>query len=77
MDLNAYIDSRISKITLRKKARRIRSKEQILKSNIKQAIRLIKTGEYTESKRSHRILIVLAHKHGYINRKDLSILKEI
>jgi hypothetical protein len=47
MDLNAYLDSRISKITLRKKAKRIRSKEQILKSNIKQAIRLVKTGEYT------------------------------
>jgi len=77
MDLNAYLDNKISKITLRKKAKRIRSKEQILKSNIKQAIRLIKTGEYNESKRSHRILIVLAHKHGYINRKDLTILKEI
>jgi hypothetical protein len=77
MDLNAYLDNKISKITLRKKARRIRSKEQIFKSNIRQAIRLIKTGEFNENKKAHRILIVLAHKHGFINRKDLKILKEI
>ena len=77
MDLNAFLDSRISKITLRKKSKRIRTKEQIFKSNIKQAIRLVKTGEYNENKRSHRILMVLADKNGYINRKDLTILKEI
>ena len=77
MDLNAYLDSKISKITLRKKSKRIRSKEQIFKSNIRQAIRLIKTGEYNENKKAHRILIVLAHKHGYVDRKELTILKEI
>lgn len=77
MDLNALLDNKISKITLRKKSKRMRSKEQIFKSNIRQAIRLIKTGEYDERKKAHRILIALAHKNGYINRKDLSILKEI
>lgn len=77
MDLNAFLDSKISKITLRKKHKRLRSKEEIFKSNIRQAIRLVKTGEYNENKRSHRILMVLANKHGFINRKDLTILKEI
>ena len=77
MDLNALLDNKISKITLRKKAKRIRTKEEIFKSNIRQALRLVKTGEYNENKRSHRILIVLAHKNGYINRKDLTIIKEI
>jgi hypothetical protein len=77
MDLNAFLDRKISKITLRKKHKRMRSKEQIFKSNIRQAIRLIKTGEYNENNKAHRILIVLANKHGFINRKDLTILKEI
>lgn len=77
MDLNALIDNKISRITLRKKHKRMRSKEEIFRSNIKQAIRLVKTGEYNENKKAHRILIVLAHKHGFINRKDLTILKEI
>ena len=77
MDLSNYINKKISKIVLKTKRKRIRSKEQILKSNIKQAIRLVKTGDYNEKRKDHRILVVLAHKHGYINRKDLSILKEI
>lgn len=77
MDLNSFLDRKLSKITLRKKSKRLRSPEQIFKSNIKQAIRLVKTGEYNEKRRDHRILISLASKNGYINRKDLSIIKEI
>lgn len=77
MNLSNYLEKKIKRIVMRKKRKRIRTPEQILKSNIKQAIRLIKTGEYNDKRKDHRILIVLAYKHGYINRKDLSILKEI
>lgn len=77
MDLNSILDRKISKINLRKKQKRIRTKEQIFKSNIKQAIRLVKTGEYNENRKDHRILIALASRNGYINRKNLTILKEI
>jgi hypothetical protein len=77
MDLSSYLDNRLKKITLRKRSRNPKTKEQIFKTNIRQAIRLIKTGEYNENKKAHRILINLAHKNGYVDRYKQTILKEI
>jgi hypothetical protein len=76
MDLNAYINKAIGKFYL-KKSKRKKTKEQRLRYNIKQGIRLIKTGEYDERKRAHRILVNLASKHGYVDRKNKIVLKEI
>ena len=77
MNLDKFLDNKISKISLRKKQKRTKTPDQIFKSNIKQAIRLIKTGEYNEERKDHRILIVLANKHGYVDRKNKKVLKEI
>lgn len=77
MDLSTYINKKINKFYLKKKTKRIKTKEQILRYNIKQGIRLIKTGEYDERKKAHRILVNLAAKHGYVDRKTRSVIKEI
>jgi hypothetical protein len=77
MDLDAIITNKIKRITLRRSKNNPKTKEQIYKTNIRQAIRLIKTGEYDEKKKAHRILINRAHKDGYIDRYKFIILKEI
>lgn len=77
MDLDAIITNKIKKISLRKRKNNPKTKDQIYKTNIRQAIRLIKTGEYDERKKAHRILVNRAHKDGYVDRYKLEILKEI
>lgn len=52
------------------------SKEQKTRSNIKYVIRLIKTGDFDPKKYSHQVKLSQAVKHGYVDRKTLTILKE-
>jgi len=77
MDLDTIITNKLKTISLRKKRKSVKTKEQIYKTNIRQAIRLIKTGEYNERKKAHRILVNKAHQDGYVDRYKLVILKEI
>ena len=51
-------------------------KEKKLRSNIKYAIRLIKTGDFDPNKYSHQVLLSMAVREGYVDRKTLTILKE-
>lgn len=77
MDLDTIITNKLKTFSLRKKRKSIKTKEQVYKTNIRQAIRLIKTGEYNERKKAHRILVNKAHQDGYVDRYKLVILKEI
>lgn len=77
MDLDSVISNKLKRITKRTHQYRTRSKDSIHKSNIKQAIRLVKTGELNIQNKSHRTLLVVAHKAGFINRYTLEILKEL
>lgn len=77
MDLDTIITNKLKTFSLRKRRKSIKTKEQIYKTNIRQAIRLIKTGEYNERKKAHRILVNKAHQDGYVDRYKLVILKEI
>lgn len=52
------------------------SKEKILQSNIRSVIRLIKTGDFNPNKYSHQLKLSMAVRHGYVDRKTLTILKE-
>jgi hypothetical protein len=77
MELDAIITNKLKKFSLRKKRHVPKSPEVIYKTNIRQAIRLIKTGEYNERKKAHRILVNQAHKDGYVDRYKQIVLKEI
>ncbi len=52
------------------------SKEKILRDNIRHVIRLIKTGDFDPNKYSHQLQLSMAVRHGYVDRKSLTILKE-
>jgi hypothetical protein len=73
MELDNIINRALSRPPRRKQ---IKKPEQVFKDNIRYTIKLIKTGEFTLDKKSHRILLQRAIKFGFID-KELNILKEI
>jgi hypothetical protein len=77
MELDTIITNKLKKFSLRKRRNSPKTPEVIYKTNIRQAIRLVKTGEYDERKKAHRILVNQAHKDGYVDRYKLIVLKEI
>lgn len=78
MNLDNIINKRLYKVTNKKRGYDTpKTKEEITLKNIKKCIRLIKTGDIDPTKRSHGILLGIAHKAGYIDRKTLTILKEV
>jgi len=80
MDLDSILKKRmksLSKSIKRSNRKRSRTPEQIHKQNIRYITKLVVTGDYDPTKRSHAILMHTAHKEGYINKHTLEILKEI
>jgi hypothetical protein len=77
MNLDSIITNKLKKFSLRKRRNVPKTPEVIYKTNIRQAIRLVKTGEYDEKKRAHRILVNKAHQDGYVDRYKLIVIKEI
>lgn len=79
MDLSSIIDNKLKKITMRKiKRKRPKlTEEQMYRKKMREAIRLIKTGEYNPKLMSHRIAVFKAHKEGYVDRINGVVLKEI
>jgi hypothetical protein len=79
MNLDNILNKKLNK-TLYKEIRHRKStpltKEQKTRANIKYVIRLIKTGDFDSTKYSHQIILSQAVKHGYVDRKTLTILKE-
>jgi hypothetical protein len=73
MELDNIINRALSRPPRRKQ---IKKPEQVFKDNIRYTIKLIKTGEFTLDKKSHRILLQRAIKFGFVD-KELNILKEI
>lgn len=73
MDLDNILNRKLSKPARRQYKK---TPEQKFKDNMRYIIKLVKTGEFTIDKKSHKILLQRAIKFGYIN-KDLQILKEI
>jgi hypothetical protein len=73
MDLDNIINRRLSRPPKRKQKKK---PEQVFKDNIRYTLKLIKTGELTMDKTSHKILLQRAIKFGFVD-KDLNILKEI
>jgi hypothetical protein len=73
MELDNIINRALSRPPRRKQTKK---PEQVFKDNIRYIIKLVKTGEFTLDKKSHRILLQRAIKFGFID-KELNILKEI
>ena len=79
MDLDALLRNRLKKLSASPERRRERKKpspNQKHKQNMRYIIKLIETGDYDSTKRSHRILLHTAHKNGYIDKDTLEILKQ-
>lgn len=78
MNLDNILNKKLTK-TLYKDIKRPckkKTKEQRDAENIRYVIRLIKTGDFNPDSKSHCILLALANKHGYVDKKTLTILKE-
>ena len=73
MDLDNILNRKLSKPA---KRRYKKTPEQKFKDNMRYIIKLIKTGEFTIDKKSHKILLQRAIKFGFVN-KEMQILKEI
>ena len=73
MNLDNVIRSR-----LKAKARQKRkaTPEEIHRSNINHVLRLIDTGDFDIRKKSHKILLNVAHKAGYITDEQKAQLKK-
>lgn len=63
------------KIKPRKKP--IRNPEQTKKDKILYIIRRIKTGDFNPKLLSHQLALSLAVREGFVERKTLTILKEV
>lgn len=79
MNLDNIINGKLTKTLYKDTKSRKRttpSKEKKTRENIRSVIRLIKTGDFDPKKYSHQLKLSMAARHGYIDRKTLTILKE-
>lgn len=78
MDLETILKNRLRKLSITPKTtakRKYTTPEQKHVQNIKYIIRLIKTGDINIKKKSHKILLNVAVKEGFVD-KELNIIKE-
>ena len=79
MNLDNIINKKLTKTLYKEIKHRKRApvtKEQKTRENIRSVIRLIKTGDFDPTKYTHQLKLSMAVRHGYVDRKTLTILKE-
>lgn len=78
MNLETILKNRLKKLSVTPKTkakRKYTTPEQKHMQNIKYIIRLIKTGDINIQKKSHKILLNVAVKEGFVD-KELNIIEE-
>lgn len=76
MDLDQLLRQKIRLLSRGpRKSKAKKTPEEIHRNNMRQIIRLVFTGDFDSSKRSHSILFNTAVKHGYIDKETHEILK--
>lgn len=78
MDLDNILKNKLKKLSVTPKTKAKKkyiTPEQKHIENIKYIIRLIKTGDINIKKKSHKILLNVAVKDGFVD-KELNIIKE-
>lgn len=77
MDLESILKNRLKKLsaTPKRKSKKYTTPEKKHMENIRYIIRLIKTGDFNIQKKSHKILLNVAVKEGFVD-KELNIIKE-
>lgn len=76
MNLDNIINNKLVKPSRKAQVYKPDPNRDYTRENCLRCIRLIKTGDLDPSKRAHGILLGIAHKNGYVDRKTLTILKE-
>jgi hypothetical protein len=76
MNLDNIINNKLVKPSRKKQIYVPDPNRDYTRENCLRCIRLIKTGDLDPTKRAHGILLSIAHKNGYVDRKTLTILKE-
>lgn len=78
MDLDTILKNKLKKLSVTPKTKakkKYTTPEQKHMENIKYIIRLIKTGDINTQKKSHKILLNVAVKEGFVD-KELNIIQE-
>lgn len=78
MNLDNILKNKLKKLSVTPKTKakkKYTTPEQKHMENIKYIIRLIKTGDINIKKKSHKILLNVAVKEGFVD-KELNIIKE-
>jgi hypothetical protein len=78
MDLETILKNKLKKLSAvpkTKAKRKYTTPEQKHKENIKYIIRLIKTGDININRKSHKILLNVAVKEGFVD-KQMNIIQE-
>ena len=78
MDLQSILKNRLKTLSAQPKTkakRKYTTPEQKHIENIRYIIRLIKTGDFNIQKKSHKILLNVAVKEGFVD-KELNIIQE-
>jgi|LSQX01.1.fsa_nt_gb hypothetical protein len=78
MNLDNILKNKLKKLSVTPKTKakkKYTTPEQKHMENIKYVIRLIKTGDINIKKKSHKILLNVAVKEGFVD-KELNIIKE-
>lgn len=78
MNLETILKNRLKKLSVTPKTkakRKYTTPKQKHMENIKYIIRLIKTGDFNIQKKSHKILLNVAVKEGFVD-KELNIIQE-
>lgn len=62
---------------IKPRKKQVRKPEQVKKDRIKWIINKIKTGDFNPKLFSNQLALSLAVREGFVDRKSLSILKEV
>lgn len=78
MNLDKILNDKLTKITPKKREYDpvTDAKRDYNRKNAMKCVRLIKTGDLDLTRRSHALMLYIADKHGYVDKKTLTILKE-
>ena len=79
MNLDNILNKKLTKTLykdIKPRKAKPRSKEALERTAIRRVIRAIKTGDFNPQLYSHQLDLSVAVRHGYVDRKTLTILKE-